>query len=237
MAQRIPYYDELLEAFGEAACPVCRVVAVSTDRLVDAVLFEMVNDVRVREELNAARGYCHRHAALFVRPGSALGAATMMQGVLKVLLRALEGHESGQVSGLRRLFRAGDPAAAGLAASLAPQVPCPLCAGEAVTLGHYLTTLRQYLTPGSELSSAYARSDGLCLPHFRQAAEGAGGETLEELVRVQKIVWERLNAELEEFLRKNDYRFSHEKMGAERDSWQRALSAISGPLPDHLTKS
>ena len=50
-------------------------------------------------------------------------------------------------------------------------------------------------------------------------------------VAAQRAVWERLNGELEEFLRKSDYRFQKEPFGAEKDSWQRAISAISGQYP------
>ncbi|MEZ4518131.1 MAG: DUF6062 family protein [Chloroflexota bacterium] len=101
MAQRIPYYDEMLIAFAEPGCAFCRLLDASSDRLVDAVLFEMVNDVGVREELNAARGYCRRHAELLVRTGSALGSATMMQGVLKVLIRRIDAGETDQTAASR----------------------------------------------------------------------------------------------------------------------------------------
>jgi hypothetical protein len=40
--------------------------------------------------------------------------------------------------------------------------------------------------------------------------------------------WQKLNDELTEFIRKNDYRFSKEGMGAERDSWKRAAAALVG---------
>lgn len=236
MAKRIPYYDELLEAFGQAGCPVCRVLAVEADRLVDAILFEMVNDVRVRQELNEAGGYCGRHAQMLVRPGGALGSATMMQGVIKHLLRALdEAPADGGGNRLRGLL--GGSGRARAAEALAARRPCPVCANEATLLSHYTTTLLAHLKPDSPLAAAYLRSDGLCLAHVRHAlGEAGGGPAVATLVDCQRTVWERLNGELEEFLRKNDYRFSHEPMGAERDSWLRAIAAISGPLPEHLTR-
>ncbi len=65
-------------------------------------------------------------------------------------------------------------------------------------------------------------------------ARGAPGPAPAQLVAAQRAIWSRLNDELEEFLRKNDYRFQKEPFGAERDSWQRAISALSGQLPGHL---
>ena len=241
---RIPYLDEMLVALAQPGCAFCRLLDETADRLVDAILFESVNDVGVREELNAARGFCRRHAALLVRTGGALGAATMMQGVIKVLLRVLadSGIEAESSSRLRALLRAGGvsgshPAATRLADALAPDAPCPICVHEATFAAHYIDTLLQQATPGSPLAEAYAASDGLCLPHFRAVvARGLPGPALTTLVAAQRGHWQRLNGELEEFLRKSDYRFQHEKFGAERDAWQRALSAVSGQLPGHLTE-
>lgn len=244
MSQRIPYYDELLTAMAQPGCSFCRLLDASSNRLVEAVLFEMVNDVAVRQELNAARGYCRRHSALLVRPGGALGSATMMQGVLKDLIRTLDAAQIDQrtASPWRVLARAvgsqaADPAAQQLANDLAPQTPCPICANEAVVARQLTGTLLDYMTPGGELSLDYGRSDGLCLPHFRSAVASAQpGPNLETLLATQRDIWTRLVAELEEFLRKSDHRFRHETFGAERDSWRRAISAISGQLPEHLTR-
>ena len=72
MAERIPYYHDLLAAFSEPGCAVCRLLAVSADKLVDSILYEGVNDPPTREKLNAARGYCLPHAELLVRAGAAL---------------------------------------------------------------------------------------------------------------------------------------------------------------------
>ncbi len=243
MTTQIPYLHEMLAALAQPGCAFCRLLDETADRLVDAILFESVNDVGVREELNAARGFCRRHAALLVRTGGALGTATMMQGVIKVLLRALDdsGIEAGSPSRLRALLRAGGngphPAAARLAGGLAPQAPCPVCTHEATFTEHYIDTLLEQTAPGSPLAAAYAASDGLCLPHFRAVvARGQPGPALTALVAAQRVHWQRLDGELEEFLRKNDYRFQHEKFGAERDAWQRAISAVSGQLPGHLTE-
>ena len=51
------------------------------------------------------------------------------------------------------------------------------------------------------------------------------------LVDAQKSVWQRLQADLDEFIRKSDQRFRDEPFGEERDAWRRALAAISGPPP------
>ena len=239
MTTRTPYLDELLDALAQPGCAFCRLLDDIANRLIDSILFESVNDVKVREGLNGARGLCRWHAPLLVRTGSALGTATIMQGVLKVLLRESAGGEATPGSRLRALLRGmggGGPAADALAATLAPQTPCPVCAHESTFAAQYAQTLLRQATPGSALTAAYEASDGLCLLHLRGVlAQAAPGPAPAWLVAAQRAIWSRLNDELEEFLRKSDYRFQKEPFGAERDSWQRAISAVSGQLPAHLT--
>jgi hypothetical protein len=51
------------------------------------------------------------------------------------------------------------------------------------------------------------------------------------LVEVQQAVWQRLRADLQEFIRKNDYRFKNEGSGPEDDAWLRAIEAVAGAPP------
>jgi len=47
-------------------------------------------------------------------------------------------------------------------------------------------------------------------------------------VNAQRRIWERLLAQLSEFIRKNDYRFRDEPVGEEGDAWLRAIAALAG---------
>jgi len=79
------------------------------------------------------------------------------------------------------------------------------------------------------LLGLYRASDGLCLRHFCGVlARIREGRVLEELVAVQRELWEKLEAELSELIRKSDYRFSGEPMGVEAVSWLRALAVLAG---------
>ncbi len=92
-------------------------------------------------------------------------------------------------------------------------------------------TILADLLGGSSQTSVLA-ADGLCLSHFRLAlGQKTRALTANTLVAAQQSVWKRLHGELDEFIRKNDHRFREETFGAEKDSWRRALEAISGPQP------
>ena len=69
----------------------------------------------------------------------------------------------------------------------------------------------------------------LCLPHYRQSIEkGTDPDVFESLRQVQVAHWERLVAELGEFIRKHDHRYRHEAVGEEGTAWIRAIDAIVG---------
>jgi len=79
------------------------------------------------------------------------------------------------------------------------------------------------------LLGLYRASDGLCLQHFCGVlARVHEGRVLEELVAVQRELWEKLEAGLSELIRKSDYRFCGEPMGVEAVSWLRALAVLAG---------
>lgn len=234
MTKSAGYYD-LSQAFGERGCALCRLLAQAADGYIDALLWELVNDPALREELNESRGYCREHAWLLVRHGASLGAAIMMKDIVDTLRRvAAAGKFEPPAFSFRQLFNASQPGStsAKLAADLAPQKPCPVCLKIESNETYYLAALRQHFTGPDTLAPAYRASDGLCLPHFRQVlASTTDAETFTALVEAQKEIWQRLSAELDEFIRKKDHRFQHESYGPEGDSWLRAIEAVVGAPP------
>jgi len=237
MTKSAGFYD-LRQAFGEPGCALCRLLAQTADGYIDSMLWELVNDPELRQELNQTRGYCREHAWLLVRHGASLGAAIMMKDIIDTLVRVAGAGQSESPSSFsfRQMWQSFNStqlgAAAKLAADFAPQAPCPVCVKVQATESYYLVTLRQHLTGPDSLAPAYQASAGLCLPHFRLVlAQITDGETLTTLVEAQKVVWQRLSAELSEFIRKKDHRFQHESYGPEGDSWLRAIEAVVGTPP------
>jgi hypothetical protein len=237
MTKSAGYYD-LRQAFSEPGCALCRLLAQVADSYIDGVLWELVNDPELRQELNQTRGYCREHAWLLVRYGASLGAAIMMKDIIDTLLRvANAGKFEPPPFSLRQMwqnFNSAQPSAATakLAADLAPQAPCPVCVKVQTTEAYYLAALSQHLTGPDNLAPAYRASDGLCLPHFRLTlTQITDQETFTALVEAQKTVWQRLSTDLGEFIRKKDHRFQHESYGPEGDSWLRAIEAVVGGPP------
>ena len=84
---RTSAYSDLIAACREAGCPICRLSARASDRYINAILDDGVNDVDVQLRFVASRGYCNRHAwKMLERPGRPLGIAILQRAVLDNIL-------------------------------------------------------------------------------------------------------------------------------------------------------
>jgi len=237
--QTASFYD-LRDALAQPGCAVCRLKADSAERFLDRLLWESVNDVTSRHAIRQAQGFCHAHAWSLARTDASLGVAIILHDVLQSLLPAIASATFQAISpwSARRVHEALDPkqpaaATAEAVARLEPQAACPACAWVEKMERIYLDVLLGHLLGEDGLLAAYASSEGLCLPHFRQAlAQVRDEQVFEALVGAQRTIWERLVGDLSEFIRKNDYRFRSETWGEERDAWLRAIAALSGTRPD-----
>jgi hypothetical protein len=80
-----------------------------------------------------------------------------------------------------------------------------------------------------EMRAALEASPGLCVPHFLIALDRTRDpERQQYLIRLEEKRFRELLGELQEFCRKNDYRFRKEGFGKEGDSWARAVRMLTG---------
>src|ERR1700736_6328766 len=102
---------EVREALRQVGCPVCRLALRSVGRWLASVAYDQVNDVDLRSELRAARGFCNVHAHRWLAEvHSVLGTAIVYEDLLKAGLRELDA-DNAQRGGLWRAIRgaqAGD---------------------------------------------------------------------------------------------------------------------------------
>jgi hypothetical protein len=236
MSPTMSFYD-LRDALASPGCAICHLKARAVDHYLESLLWESVNDPGVRYSIRRARGFCNQHAWELARDkGASLGVAIIMRDVLQNVLKAMADARFQPLPALslRRTREALDPeqpaaATAELVARLAPQARCPACAQAETMEGIYLNTLLENLLGEDGLLTAYQASDGLCLPHFRQALTRVRDEAVfDALVNAQRAIWERLVGHLSEIIRKSDYRFRDEPRGEESGAWLRAITAVAG---------
>jgi len=201
-------YIALVDACNEPGCPICRVEHDASLRYINDLFYEQATDFNTRERLRASLGFCRQHAHMMVEElqGNALGIAIVYQDVLKVAIHYLEDRQG----------------------ALAPVRKCPACEQRDLSMMRTLSELSKNIQDEA-IITALKKSEGLCLFHLRHTLRHMRlAERQELLITIQREIMTRLRTDLSEFIRKNDYRFSKESFGPERDSWKRAVSMVSG---------
>jgi hypothetical protein len=207
---------EVREALGQAGCPVCRLAVRSVGRWLASVAYDQVNDIDLRNELRAARGFCNAHAHRWLAEvHSVLGTAIVYEDLLKSSLRELDA-DNGQRGGLWRAILGTQTNDAG---------NCPACRAQTEAEERFLSAL---LAISAADARAVNGSQGVCLKHVR-AALRRGGPGAERVLQQTRSAIERLLADLGEVIRKEDYRFRDEpRTDAERTAPSRAVARVAG---------
>jgi hypothetical protein len=216
---------DLIEAFGQPGCPVCRLSTESVDAYLTSVCYEQVNDLDLREQLRSAGGFCRAHAERFLHQRfGQLAAAIVYRDVLNTARKRLKG---GARHGRSRL-------AAFIDASLGRREhrdvpPCPGCEAESEAEQRYLGVLRKRLTDPA-VRAKYVAGDGLCLPHIDQGlqSDDAGAQALEEAA-VEMLG--TIVGQLDEYIKKHDYRFTTPVWNGGEDTPERAVERAVGSAP------
>lgn len=220
-----PLQLELRATLEKGGCPLCRLANRDVAAFLESLTYERILDLKTRDALQHSRGLCAQHARAWRKVrGVALSIAIVYQVAVKDLLRDTEPQPA---SFLRR-----PPQVSDLADALASRAPCPACAlGEQTATRYGDQLVRDLRDP--DVQTALEHAGGLCLPHLRLVLARPGPAAgKQRLVAVQRQAWAALLRDLDEFIRKNDYRFQHEPVGEEGDSWLRALDVLVGGAPE-----
>lgn len=225
MAEKDVLYHELLDALRADGCAVCRLACKASDSYINALLYEGVVDVDLRQKLRDARGPCYVHAwRMAHKRGSVLGTAIVYRDIINTLTKALEVPEK------RGLWGGGNETTA---KRLAASDSCPACRLEEDAVRRAVKTLLKH-SGDAAIAESYVAAGGLCLPHFTAALSQAGDAVRRELVDWQATAYRRLRGELDELIRKHDHRFRSETI-TEREAaaWTRAVAAVVGEAERH----
>lgn len=226
-------YHELIKSCSQPGCPICQLVKKAVQGYLKSLFYENVNDPETRLELRQTLGFCYEHAWLLLDEeiGDALGTAIIYHDVvnftIKHLTQAREDFlaRQGRAAKLLPKWRTHD---ASLANALHPKKRCPVCSQRDMTTKLIMGVFTNSLTDNA-FCQTLRTSPGLCLPHlgmaFEQVKDSRGYDNLLQISQEQLT---NLRHELAEFIRKNDYRFRDEKIGAEGTAWRRVIGMIVG---------
>lgn len=218
-------YHDLIDAFGQEGCAVCRLAARGVSGLLSSISNEGgLTDPEVRDRIRASHGFCNEHAHQWLREQHLLGTALLYEDIVD--------HLATELSTMRfqKRGRLGNPFVGrehGTTA-LAPHQECAACRaladGEQRAIAAMLSGLM-----AEEFRQAYARSGGLCVPHLRIALAEAPDEHLfTTLVDLAVARHRALAEQLREIIRRHDYRYTNEPSGEERGAATRAVRHTVG---------
>jgi hypothetical protein len=209
---------ELVAAHG---CPGCLEQRSVVERYSEAYLYESVNDVRFRADLDAARGMCGDHVREMMRAdrrqsGGALGPAILLDAMLRIReaeLRAAVGARGPIRS--RRVREAARPAA------------CPVCAEVTQRVEGVLRHLVR-LTVDPAWADAVGGVE-LCLDHLLAMMATPGrppGWDAAERRQLERI--QRLRQRLIAFADHSAHDRRHHQTADERASVDEAAAVLGG---------
>ncbi len=235
MAQTPAFYFDILEILAKGHCPACELVRQKPLHYIDHALYGLVTDPHAQNLFAETGGYCRRHAEMLLKIpwGSALGVAILYNRLIEDAAEALK---AGRGEALGREKRSGfsldlfSPKGRRKSLSKDDNPDCLACKVEQDTEQGVLHTLVETLQEGDgRMLEAVEGCEGFCLYHLDLALAMGAGEKVEAILRRHGLRRaEKLLAELKEFIRKCDYRFTKEQMGAEGDSWLRAVAWVTG---------
>jgi Family of unknown function (DUF6062) len=224
----------LLEACARRGCLVCRCLGEDSARHLAALLHEHVTDPEVRAALRASHGLCNWHAGMLQElPGAAFGAAIVSADLLareraraEALGRAASRRRS-RLTALRRWLGSGEPAPS----SARRPRRCLVCDGIAAAESRYLDALLG-LVDDPRFEDAFGQSDGVCVPHLTMLVDHERGigaaAAVARFVVLAAARWRRLEAALERFIAKHDYRARAPFTDEEGRAWRLALEMLAG---------
>ena len=225
-------YVDLIDQLGRRGCAVCGLILRDENRYIDSLLYEFVNDTDIQQAFRHGRGLCNHHSWLLTHHyGYSLGVSILFEAALDEVINILESENSS--SQFRRLETAVSGRFSGkgnsiLADKLDSKIPCLVCTSLAEAEARYLTTFAKYWSDIT-LQTTYQQSNGLCLPHFRDVLRRISEpKEYALLIEIQRAKWKTLKAELAQYQIKTAYNYVGEAIGAEADSWRRAVTSLTG---------
>ncbi len=219
-----PSDEELYAVLGGSACVVCAFAERAVTRYIQAVSYESLTDVDVRAVLREALGFCPRHAWKWLSAaGNPQGVAIVYRDLVRTLLRGLRERGGGRAPGLLDRLRSRSAATPWLE----PSRGCPACDVQQQSEGRTSRRIARGLASGG-YTARFASAYGLCLPHVRLAVREAPPNATEAILARLEAQLAALEGHLDEFLRKQDYRYQDEPIGEERSAPRDAVARLSG---------
>lgn len=215
---------------GDAECSLCRLLEDAERARLHWLAYEGLADAGMRARLRQSRGFCPRHARLLY---AVVADETRNLSAIAQVMRELSAADAEVLADARlgrgRRLRAS---VGRLTAALQPAAVCPACATAAEAAARKASAFAAALAEPA-FRELYAQSAGaLCRPHLLDVlVEVADAQAAGVLIDKHITGLQRDIDDLDELLRKTDYRSAAEPKGAEQSSPLRSVLRFIGAWP------
>ncbi len=202
-------WHELYDHMHDDRCPLCDHILARSMMSMKALLHEGVLDLGIRKQLYESKGLCGRHAHMLVELGDPLAHAVIYASLFRQAVSAIEeSPNKGAVPYLRH-------------------DQCMFCTNEKTSEKLYIPVFVQAFEE-ERFVEKYKQSGLLCLPHLAKAIHHDKKRS-EAIVTLTLEKYRILIGRLDEIMRKNDFRSTHEPWTeAEKRAWKAAVDIFNG---------
>lgn len=225
----IPVNDGFRE---NCECAFCAMKRKLDEKMMGFILSPSYMEEEVRGETNRL-GFCPAHTEKICSSKNVLGMALMMQSQLE--FRRAELEKAVTAAGGRNAKKAAE-AFGTLRQELSS---CYLCGRIGDTMERYFETFFHLWKKDEEFRRTVLGSKGFCLEHFLTLFEKAsslpGGRAEEfraALWALEKPQLERVQGDLDWFIRKFDYRYAEEPWKESKDALPRTVLKVNGQFTE-----
>ena len=203
-------YHALKDSMTEGACPICAQTAHNIRGAMRSVLYESMTDVKIRDTIKSARGFCRHHSGMFLEEGDALNHAIVYGDALRSALQDV-------VSGDYKYYENREN--------------CYFCDMARESESAYIKAAWEAFHE-EEFFSAYEQGGLLCMVHLHamesaSEKEKGGEEFYLKLAQTTIDKYQIMIRQLDEIIRKSDYRNLGEAWTeGEKTAWKRAVNVI-----------
>ena len=211
---------DLLKVFKQEGCPVCKLVKQTIDRYFDSMLYEFVNDPGVRDSIRKSLGYCKEHTAQILKVAEnnfyAFGLSIIVEDLTNEVLKRYENIY--EAANKRKKVEQSDNS------------QCPACLHQRDFEQIYISELSRWIADETFLNE-FKKSGGLCIKHLIDISRIIKNKRdLKRLFEFHITQLKELQEDLNNFIKKHDYRNKEIITVEEATAFKKALRKITGEL-------
>jgi len=182
------------------------------------MLYEFVNDPKVRSDLRKSLGYCKKHSIqlkkIVEKTYNKFGASIIIEDVTKELIKKLEKLSKLSLKKLKKIVITNHN--------------CPACVYQQSYENNYYLEILGNLE-NEDFFNQFLESYGLCFNHLLGLLKMIKNSTTRnKIIENQKSKLTKINKDLNSFVKKHDYQNKEKITTSEANAWEKALRKMVG---------